>query len=148
MMTQSITQSVIPSLRRLTWDCWEFKASHSYLARLRGGGGGGDQRLEMWLSWEACLEFMKPESVGQLCTKPCMTAVACNNSLWEVEAEGSEVKGHPWLYNESETSLGYMRPPHPLFLSLKTKHYNPQDNQRSRFSWAWREIETKYLASG
>lgn len=60
---------------------------------------------------------MKPESVAQLCTKPCMAAVACNNSPWEVEAEGSEVKGHP------EASLGYMR---PSSISLKTKHCNPQ----------------------
>lgn len=79
-----------------------------------GGWAGGDQRLEMWLSLEACLEFMKPESVAQLCTKHCMAAVACNNSPWEVKAEGSEVKDHP------EASLGYMRPPH-ISLSLSNK---------------------------
>lgn len=79
---------------------------------------------------------MKPESAAQLCTKPCMAAVACNNSLWEVEAEGSEVKGRPWLYNEPEASLGYMRPP-PPYLSLSKQNsitHKTQDNQRNRSS--------------
>lgn len=41
---------------------------------------------------------------AQLCVKPCMAAaaVACNNSTWETEAEGSEVKGHPGLHKEPE----------------------------------------------
>lgn len=33
-----------------------------------------------------------------------------NPSTWEAEARESEVQGHPWLYKEYESSLGYLRP--------------------------------------
>lgn len=35
-------------------------------------------------------------------------AHACNPSLWEAEAVGSEVQGYLWLHSKSETSLGYI----------------------------------------
>ena len=38
----------------------------------------------------------------------------CKPSTWEVEAGGSEVRGHPQLHSEFEASLGYIR------ASLKT----------------------------
>jgi ribosome-binding protein aMBF1 (putative translation factor) len=31
---------------------------------------------------------------------------ACNPNTLEPEAGGSEVQGHPWLYNELQASLG------------------------------------------
>jgi hypothetical protein len=32
---------------------------------------------------------------------------ASDPSIWEVEARGSGVQGHPWLHIEFEVSLGY-----------------------------------------
>ena len=47
--------------------------------------------------------------------KQGMVVHASNLSTWEVEAEGSEVQGHPQLHSEIEVGQEYMRP------SLKRK---------------------------
>lgn len=41
-----------------------------------------------------------------------MTGHTCNPNTWEVEAEVSEVQGHPGLVIDFEASLGYPRPCH------------------------------------
>jgi hypothetical protein len=38
-----------------------------------------------------------------------MVIQTCNLSTWQVEAGESRVQGHPWLYSEFKTSMGYMR---------------------------------------
>jgi len=52
-------------------------------------------------------------SVCPVCTEPQipaqvldkMVARSCNSSIWEVEAEGSEIQGHPQLHSKFEGSL-------------------------------------------
>lgn len=41
--------------------------------------------------------------------KPSMVTRACNPSTWEVQAGGSRVQSHRWLYSEFEDSLSPMR---------------------------------------
>lgn len=35
---------------------------------------------------------------------------SCNTSCWETVTGEPGIQGHPWVWNESEASLGYMRP--------------------------------------
>lgn len=41
--------------------------------------------------------------------KAGMMAHICNLGILEVEAEGSEIWGHPWLYSKFVVILGYMK---------------------------------------
>lgn len=60
----------------------------------------------MLFSWEndylACM-FMY-ELLG-------VVVLTCDPSIWETEAEGSEIQGHPRPHIKTETSLGCMKPP-------------------------------------
>lgn len=66
----------------------------------------------MWLSWwSICLAGTKSRVPSPAPLKPGMGAHDCYHSILEVEAEASEVQGHPWLHSKFKVSLGYMRPP-------------------------------------
>ena len=74
-------------------------------------------RTGTWLGWErACLACRKPWLQSPAPRKLIVVAHACNLNPQELEAEGVQVQGHPWLPRKSEASLGYMRLGQSLWL--------------------------------
>lgn len=64
----------------------------------------------MGLIWQrTCLEYAEFLVSNPELHEPDIVAKACNSSTWKVEAGESEIPAHPWLYNNSEAELGYVR---------------------------------------
>lgn len=67
-------------------------------------------QLRAWLNCESvCLAFMKPWVQSPIPHKSDVVVPTSNPSIWEIEAGGSDVQGHPQLQNDFMASLHYMR---------------------------------------
>lgn len=67
---------------------------------------GGDEGLRCGSCKSACLKLVMPWVPSLAPCKLGMLSPVCYLSIWEAEAAGFEVQGHPWV--QRKTKMGQM----------------------------------------